>query len=303
MTAGRPIVKELLGRKRAEGVSEQTVAKIRRHMHAMFAFAQDAGLVSVNPAAAPRKRGQKERRRARGTALSAVQIAGSSMCARRVGGCSSRSRSTRGCVAASWSDSSGATSTCATGCCMSGAASATTTTLAEVLTTKTEAGERLVPILDGAQAALEALRADAVDTDDAAPVFATVERKRGQDGVMRPVGRPLSPRMVSRVFRRYAERAGLPDDPTARPAAHRDHQRDRTGRGHPACGAFAGTRIRQPRSTSTRICCRSGRTRRRKECVLFPTILPTSFHKRSRRAETDDRALPKSPANKPNRTI
>jgi len=63
----------------------------------------------------------------------------------------------------------------------------------------------------GAQAALEALRADAVDTDDAAPVFATVERKRGQDGVMRPVGRPLSPRMVSRVFRRYAERAGLPD--------------------------------------------------------------------------------------------
>jgi len=27
---------------------------------------------------------------------------------------------------------------------------------------------------------------------------------------MRPTGRPLSPRMVTRVFRRYADRAGLP---------------------------------------------------------------------------------------------
>ena len=36
--------------KRAEGMSEQGVAKIRRHIHAMFAFAQDAGLLTVNPA-------------------------------------------------------------------------------------------------------------------------------------------------------------------------------------------------------------------------------------------------------------
>jgi len=69
------MVKALLGRKRAEGLSDETVAKIRRHMHAMFAFAQDAGLLTVNPASAPRKRGQKRRRRARGTALSPAQIA------------------------------------------------------------------------------------------------------------------------------------------------------------------------------------------------------------------------------------
>ena len=69
------MVKALLGRKRAEGLSEETVAKIRRHVHAMFAFAQDAGLVTINPASAPRKRGQKQRRRARGTALTPAQIA------------------------------------------------------------------------------------------------------------------------------------------------------------------------------------------------------------------------------------
>ena len=68
------MVKALLGRKRAEGLSEEKVAKIRRHVHAMFAFGQDAGLLTVNPAAAPRKRGQKQRRRARGTALSPVQM-------------------------------------------------------------------------------------------------------------------------------------------------------------------------------------------------------------------------------------
>ncbi len=64
-----------------------------------------------------------------------------------------------------------------------------------------------MPILDGAQEALEAVLTAAVDTRDEAPVFTTVERKRG---VMRPTGRPLSPRMVTRVFRRYADQAGLP---------------------------------------------------------------------------------------------
>ncbi len=71
-------------------------------------------------------------------------------------------------------------------------------------------GGRLVPILDGAQAVLEELYAEAVDKGEGAPVFATIERKRGRDGVMRPVGR-LSPRMVTLVFRRYADRAGLPE--------------------------------------------------------------------------------------------
>ncbi len=79
------------------------------------------------------------------------------------------------------------------------------------LTTKTEASQRLVPILDGAQSALEELFTSARNTEDNAPVFGTVERKPGHDGFTRPLGRPLSPRMVTRVFRRYAERAGLPE--------------------------------------------------------------------------------------------
>jgi integrase len=41
-------------------------------------------------------------------------------------------------------------------------------------------------------------------------VFATIERKRGRDGVLRPTGRPLNPSMVTRVFRKYAAQAGLP---------------------------------------------------------------------------------------------
>jgi integrase len=78
------------------------------------------------------------------------------------------------------------------------------------LSTKTQASERLLPILDGAQAALERLYAGASDTSDAAPVFATVRRGRGPHTCGRGAGAPLDPRMVSRVFRRYAARAGLP---------------------------------------------------------------------------------------------
>jgi integrase len=208
------IVKALLGRKRAEGLSDESVVKIRRHMHAMFAFGQDAGLLTVNPAAAPRKRGQKQRRRARGTALSPVQIA------RLLDACPPRWRLfftvaldtglRRGeLVGLQWGDvdllervvyvrrSIGNYDDPAEA--------------DDVLTTKTAAGERLVPILDGAQAAFEELFAAAADRCDEAPVFATIERKRGRDGVMRPTGRPLSPRMVTRVFRRYADSAGLPE--------------------------------------------------------------------------------------------
>ena len=69
------MIRSLLGKKRAEGLSEETVAKIRRHTHAMLAFAQDAGLLSVNPADTARARGgHTPRRRARGTQLSPVQI-------------------------------------------------------------------------------------------------------------------------------------------------------------------------------------------------------------------------------------
>ena len=78
------------------------------------------------------------------------------------------------------------------------------------MSTKTEAGQRLVPILDGAQRPWRSSTLRQQDTRDSAPVFATVERKRGRDGALRPTGRPLCPRMVTRVFRRYADRAGLP---------------------------------------------------------------------------------------------
>jgi integrase len=211
------MIRALLGRKRAEGLSEQTVAKIRRHVHAMFAYAQDAGLVSVNPADAARARGQKQAtRRARGTELSPVQVK------RFLDACSPRWRLfftvaldtglRRGeLIGLRWGDvdllerilyvrrSIGAYDEPDAGHGQ------------EQLTTKTEASQRLVPILDGAQEALETLFATALDINESAPVFATVERKPGRDGVVRPVGRPLSPRMVTRVFRRYAERAGLPD--------------------------------------------------------------------------------------------
>jgi len=223
----------LLARKRREGMSEAGVAKLRRQVHAMFAFAQDAGLVAVNPVDAARARGRRpQRRRARGTELSPVQIR------RFMDVCTPRWRRfftvaldtglRRGELvglrwgdvdllarivhvrrsigpyddpeghddAARWPDADGA-----------GAEAVT-------LTTKTDAGKRLVPILDGAQRALEELYAEAQDRSDTAPVFATVERKRGRDGKVRPTGRPLCPRMVSRVFRRYADRAGLP--PTVR---------------------------------------------------------------------------------------
>jgi len=208
-------VRALLARKRAEGLSEQTVAKIRLHIHAMFAFAQDAGLVTVNPAGASRTRERRQRRRVRGTELSSTEIE------RFLGACSPRWRPfftvaldtglRRGeLIGLRWGDvdllqrilyvrrSIGAYDE--PGEPAEGE---------ERLTTKTESGQRLVPILDGAQAALKELYAAAKDTSEHAPVFATVERQRGRDGVVRPTGRPLSPRMVSRVFRRYAERAGL----------------------------------------------------------------------------------------------
>src|SRR5207302_10663697 len=180
------------------------VAKTRRHMHAMFAFAQDAGLVTVNPAAAPRKRGQKQRKRARGTALSPAQVK------RFLDACSigragkphddARWRLfftvaldtglRRGeLIGLQWGDVDLLERVIYVRRSIGNYDDP-----AEALTTKTDAGERLVPILDGAQRSLETLFTSARDTRDEAPVFATIERKRGRDGVMRPTGRPLSPR-------------------------------------------------------------------------------------------------------------
>jgi len=197
----------------------------------MFAFAQDVGLVTVNPANSPRARGRKQgHRRARGTELSPVQVK------RFLDECSPRWRLfftvaldtglRRGeLIGLRWGDidllerilyvrrSIGPYDEPG-GIDAFGELSELLARDEERLTTKTEASQRLVPILDGAQGALEELFAGAQDTRDQAPVFATVERKCGRDGVMRATGRPLSPRMVTRVFRRYADRAGLP--PTIR---------------------------------------------------------------------------------------
>jgi integrase len=219
-------IRAFLANKRRDGMSEGGVAKLRRHMHAMFAFAQDAGLVSVNPADVARARGRRNgQHRARGTELSPVQVQ------RFLDVCTPRWRLfftvaldtglRRGeLIGLRWQDVDlleRIIHVCRSigpydGPERDGAA-VSNGHLAGAngqLTTKTQAGQRLVPILDGAQRALEALYAQAGDTRDDAPVFATIEQKRGRDGVMRPTGRPICPRMVSRVFRRYAQRAELP---------------------------------------------------------------------------------------------
>ncbi|HTZ65737.1 MAG TPA: tyrosine-type recombinase/integrase [Solirubrobacteraceae bacterium] len=211
------MIRALLSRKRGEGLSEQTVAKIRRHVHAMFAFAQDAGLVSINPADAARARGQKHsHRRARGTELSPAQVK------RFLDACSTRWRLfftvaldtglRRGeLIGLRWGDVDLLERILYVRRSIGAYDDPDGEDADELLSTKTEASQRLVPILDGAQRALERMYAGARDTSENAPVFITIERKPGRDGVVRPVGRPLSPRMVTRVFRRYAQRAGLPE--------------------------------------------------------------------------------------------
>jgi integrase len=262
---GAQAIRSLLATKRAEGLSEAGVAKVRRLLHALFGFAHDAGLMSVNPVDGAFIRGKPRARRARGTELSPVQIK------RLLDACSPRWRPffvvaldtglRRGeLIGLRWGDvdllgrilhvrrSVGsydrlgnpplerdrppaaptrhpppaaatrhpplAAATRANGARRIGRAGQIAGVMrsepATGLSTKTEAGRRLVPILDSAQAALEELYVAAADTRETAPVFATVERRTGPDGIVRPAGRPLSTRMVSLVFRRYAERAGLP---------------------------------------------------------------------------------------------
>ena len=210
------MIRALLGKKRAQGLGEETVSKIRRHTHSMLAFAQDAGLLAVNPAETARARGgHTARRRARGTQLSPVQIK------RFLEECSPRWRAfftvaldtglRRGeLIGLRWEDVDLLQRILHVRRSISAYDQPRPADDDRQLATKTEAGQRLVPILDGAQATLEELYRTAADTSDGAPVFSTVERKRGRDGNLRPTGRPLNPRMVTRVFRRYADRAGLP---------------------------------------------------------------------------------------------
>jgi integrase len=242
---GPQMIRGLLDAKRAEGLSEAGVAKVRRLLHTLFAFAQDAGLVSVNPVDGARLAARQARsRRARGTELSPVQIK------RFLDVCSPRWRPffvialdtglRRGeLIGLQWEDidlleriihvrrSIGSYDPPLAQACngaspaarayqngkQNGKLAAGAGVIAQdgqELSPKTDAGRRLVPILASAQAALEELYAGAGDTSRRAPVFTTIERKRGRDGVLRPAGRPLSPRMVTRVFRRYAALAGLP---------------------------------------------------------------------------------------------
>ncbi|HTZ63797.1 MAG TPA: tyrosine-type recombinase/integrase [Solirubrobacteraceae bacterium] len=209
-------VSMLLSRKRAEGLCEGTVAKIRRHLHALFAFGVEAGVTAVNPADLPRRRAcSGQGRRARGTQLSPVQVY------RFLEACSPRWRPfftvaldtglRRGeLIGLRWEDVDLLGRTICV-CRSIGVHDRPGRQAQErSLSPKTPAGERLVPILSGAQAALERLYAQATDVSDGAPVFTAVTARPGDPGVGTGPARPLDPRMVTRVFRRYAERAGLP---------------------------------------------------------------------------------------------
>jgi integrase len=220
------MIRELLERKRAEGLSGQTVAKIRRHLHALFAFAE----LPVNPAGAlGRQYDHKARRKSRGQALTPAEAA------RFLSACSERWRlffrvalSTglrRGeLIGLRWADVSLTErvlhvrrSICPYD----------DLTDEDSLTTKTEAGERVVPLFPDALAALEELYRQVAAGNggdpplDDSPVFGTVEPKPASDRHRASVcGEPLSPRMVTRVFRRYAERAGLPEQLTLHDLRH-----------------------------------------------------------------------------------
>src|SRR5262249_33718658 len=146
---------------------EQGVAKIRRQVHAMFAFAQDAGLVTVNPAEASRARGtRRAHRRARGTKLSPVQIKRFlDECSPRWGAFFTVALDTglrRGeLIGLQWGDVDLLERILYVRRSIGGYddPNSSSEQLSELeqlhLTTKTEASRRLVPILDGAQRALE----------------------------------------------------------------------------------------------------------------------------------------------------
>lgn len=203
------MVRTLLDGKRKAGLRPETVSKIHRHMHAMFEF----GELPVNPAELRRRPGKKRRKqKGRGTALTPMQE-GQFMDA-----CSDRWRlffrvalSTglrRGeMIGLRWGDVS-----------LGERVIDVRRSICpyddidddESLTTKTEAGERVVPLFPDAKDALEELYRLAGNPGDDHPVFATVEAKPAIDGRRASVpGGVLSPRMVTKAFRRYADRAGL----------------------------------------------------------------------------------------------
>ena len=203
------MVRTLLDRKRSAGLRPETVSKIHRHMHAMFEFAE----LPVNPAALRRRSGPKQRKhKTRGTALTPMQEA------QFMNECSDRWRlffrvalSTglrRGeMIGLRWGDIS-----------LGERVIDVRRSICpyddidddEALTTKSEAGERVVPLFPDALKALEELYRLACTPGDDDPVFVTVEPKPAVEGRRASVpGGVLSPRMVTKAFRRYADRAGL----------------------------------------------------------------------------------------------
>jgi integrase len=216
------MISSLLERKLTQGLSRQTVQKIHRHAHAMFAFAIRKKLVTVNPASTvevPKDR----RRKGRGTALSPAQTE------RFLRACSPRWRlffrvalSTglrRGeMIGLRWEDVSLSERVLYVRRSINPYDDITDE---ESLTTKTDAGERVVPLFPDAQEALEDLYRLAGDPSDDAPVFGTVEPKPSIAGRRESVpGGVLSPRLVTRAFRRYVEAAGLPEHLTLHDARH-----------------------------------------------------------------------------------
>jgi integrase len=211
-------VRRLLERKHDEALAPETIAKIHRHLHAMFAFAVEERILATNPVEAlGRRRKGKVKHKTRGTALTLVEVR------RFLEACSPRWRlffrvalSTglrRGeMIGLRWGDVSLSErvlqvrrSICPYDDLEDDAS----------LSTKTAAGERVVPLFADALQALEELFRSAArggsPPGEDAPVFATVEPKPATGSRRASVpGETLSPRLVTKAFRRYADRATLP---------------------------------------------------------------------------------------------
>lgn len=205
------MIRTLLERKRESGLRPETVSKIHRHLHAMFELAE----LPVNPAELHRRPGPRQRKhKGRGMALTPMQEG------QFMDECSDRWRlffrvalSTglrRGeMIGLRWGDVSLGESVidARRSICPYDDVDDD-----ESLTTKTEAGERVVPLFPDALEALEELYRLAGSPEDDDPVFVTVEAKPAIKGRRPSVpGGVLSPRMVTKAFRRYADRAGLSD--------------------------------------------------------------------------------------------
>jgi hypothetical protein len=106
-----------------------------------------------------------------------------------------------------------------------------------------------------------------------------VERMRDGDGVMRPTAWPLSPRMVTRVFREYADKAGLPETVRLHDLRHTAiTNANRAGRGHHARRRVRRAREDEHHDGRLRAPdAQGGRRRRRGACVPSRRRPPTRW--------------------------